>query len=254
LPCCVMLMPQPFSAVPAHQRSFTAVPGAAENGWGMSITQHGNTLFVVFYVYDAMGNPVWYVMPGGTWNAGHTAYTGALYFPRGAPFSAYNASQFVVGPSVGTATLTFSGNANATVAYTINGVSATKAIQRQAFASGASRARYDDLWWAGPAENGWGLNISQQADTLFSVWYTYDAAGAARWYVIPGGSWSHERYTGRIYSTRSSPWLGVPYLSSSFAVTDVGSLTLSFQNENNASMIYNVGGVQQTKPIVRQPF
>jgi hypothetical protein len=228
--------------------------GSTENGWGLSITQHRDTLFSVFYVYDQSGNPVWYVMPGGSWNPAHNAYSGPLYFPRGSHFGAYSASAFVVGPSVGNATITFRDAGRATVTYTINGQAGTKEITRQPIASGSQLVRYSDLWWGGTAQNGWGLNIAQQANTLFSVWYTYDTAGTARWYVIPGGSWSHNKYTGRVYSTRSSPWLGVPYLTSQFGVTDVGSVTLTFLDENSALFRYELSGVIQTKAIQRQAF
>src|SRR5688572_14920217 len=53
--------------------------GTGENGWGMSVVQHGERLFVAIYAYDAAGAPTWYVMPGGTWNAQRTAVSGALY-------------------------------------------------------------------------------------------------------------------------------------------------------------------------------
>lgn len=245
------------STLPA--RAGTAVKdlwwaGSAENGWGMSITQHRDTLFVVFYVYDAQGNPVWYVMPGGSWNAGRTAYSGAIYHPRGAPFGTYDASRFAVGNTVGSVTLTFSSNSSATVDYTIGAASGRKAITRQPFAAGPSLTRYDDLWWGGAAENGWGLNISQQANTLFAVWYTYDAAGVARWYVMPGGTWSGQRYTGRLYSTKGSAWLGAAYDPSAFVASEAGSLALSFLDRDTALATYSVGGVQQTKALFRQPF
>ena len=228
--------------------------GDSENGWGMSITQHRDTLFVVFYVYDAAGNPVWYVMPGGSWNATRNAYSGSLYHPQGAPFSSYTPSQFVVGASVGTATLSFASNTAATVNFTINGVNGSKSITRQPIATGASRARFDDLWWGGSAENGWGLNVSQQAEVLFAVWYTYDPSGTARWYVIPGGSWSNSRFTGDVYTTRTSGWLGVAYQASSLAVTAAGTMSLTFLDQDTAILGYTLQGVTQSKPLSRQPF
>ena len=61
-----------------------------ENGWGMSVVQHRDLLFSVIYAYDAAGKPIWYVMPGGTWNEAKTAFRGALYVPTGTPYSALN--------------------------------------------------------------------------------------------------------------------------------------------------------------------
>ncbi len=231
--------------------------GQVENGWGMSITQHSDRLFIAFYVYDAQGRPQWVVMSAGTWNAGFTAYTGALHQPSGSFFGAYNAGQFAVNPSVGTATLTFTSLTTATLTYTINGVAGTKSIQRQAFGpqDATPTASYADLWWGGVAENGWGVAINQQYRKIFAVWYTYDASGRTAWYVVPDGVWANATtYTGAAFRTTSSAWLGVPYSAGSLAVIPVGTVTFTFTDINNGVMTYNVDGVSQSKPIVRQPF
>lgn len=36
--------------------------GQSESGWGMSLTQHGDILFVAIYTYDETGLPIWYVI------------------------------------------------------------------------------------------------------------------------------------------------------------------------------------------------
>lgn len=230
--------------------------GAAENGWGMSVTQHGSTQFVVLYVYDASGKPVWYVMPGGNWNAGMTTYTGALYLPTSSPFNAYDASRFKANASVGSLAITYTGTGTATLAYTINGVSGTKSVLRQVFGSddGQPKLQVNDLWWGGSAQDGWGLNIAQQGRVLFPVWYTYDASGKDTWYAVPGGTWNGTTFTGDIYATTSSAWLGANYNPLVFAPVKVGTMTLNFFDQNTAAMTYTVNGVTQTKSIVRQPF
>jgi hypothetical protein len=231
--------------------------GPQENGWGLSITQHGATLFVAFYIYDAQGRAQWVVMPGGTWNATFTAFTGALYIPSGSYFGNYNSAAFVANASVGSATLAFSGPATATLAYTINGVSGTKSIQRQSFGVGDPTpvGSFADLWWGGPAENGWGVAISQQYRTLFVVWYTYDAAGRTTWYVMPGGTWTaFNTYTGTAYRTTGSPWLGAAYSSGALNAVQAGTLTLRFDDANRGTMNYSVDGTTASKPIFRQPF
>ena len=60
----------------------------------------------------------------------------------------------VIGAPVGSATITYTGNSAATLAYTINGISATKSIQRQVFSSETTGAnlRVNDIWWATAAE------------------------------------------------------------------------------------------------------
>jgi hypothetical protein len=231
--------------------------GPAENGWGMSITQHGSTLFIAFYIYDAQGRPQWLVMPGGAWNGNFTAYTGLLYQPNGPWYGNYDASRFVVNSSVGTATVAFTGQSTATLTYTINGVSGTKTIQRQVFGpvDPLPVGSFTDLWWGGVAENGWGVAITQQYRKLFAVWYTYDTAGRTVWYIVPDGTWTTSKtYTGAAYRTTGSPWIGASYVASMLQVIPAGTITFSFTDNNNAVMTYNVDGVSQSKPIVRQPF
>ncbi len=234
--------------------------GESENGWGLSITQHGRAQFAVLYVYDGNGNPIWYVLPDGTWNASNTAFTGLLYQPTSSPYSSYNTANFkpggVTGASVGNATITYTGAGTATLTYTINGVSGSKAIVRQPFATddGAAKMQVNDMWWAGIQENGWGMNIAQQGRMLFPVWYTYETAGRTIFYTVPGGTWTGSSFTGDIYSTVSSVWLGVNYNRAQFVVTKVGTMTLDFTDQSNAVMSYTIGNVTQKKVIMRQPF
>jgi photosystem II stability/assembly factor-like uncharacterized protein len=231
--------------------------GTQENGWGMSITQHGSILFGAMYIYDGQGQPLWAVMPGGTWNAGFTSFTGSLYIPSGSWFGAYDVSRFVANAPVGSATLTFTSATTASLSYTINGASGTKAIQRQNFGVVDSTpvGTYGDLWWGGDAQNGWGIAINQQYRTLFSVWYTYDPAGRTVWYVVPGGTWTAANvFTGPAYRTTGSPWAGAPYNPAALVAQPVGSVTFTFTDINTGVMSYTIDGVAGSKPISRQPF
>ena len=231
--------------------------GPQENGWGMSISQHGSILFVGVYVYDAQGLPIFTVIPGGTWNADFTEYTGSLYISSGSYFANYDVSRFTPGAPVGTGKLTFTSAGTATFSYTINGIAGVKSIQRQIFGpvDATPVATYGDLWWGGTAQNGWGVAISQQYRMLFAVWYTYDADGRPTWYVVSGGIWTAANiYTGTAYRTASSPWLGADYNAAAFNPQPVGTVTFTFTGLNSALMTYNVDGVSGSNPIVRQPF
>ena len=231
--------------------------GSQENGWGMSIAQHGNTLFAAIYIYDAQGSPTWVTMTGGSWDAGFTTYSGALYAPNGSYWGAYDASRFSVGAPVGSASLRFNGLDNATLTYTINGVSGVKRLTRNAFGpvDATPMASYGDLWWGGAQQNGWGITIAQQYRTLFLAWYTYDAAGKATWFYVSGGQWlAANVFRGRAYRASGSPWLGTAYNPAAFSARDVGEVTLSFTDLSNAVMTYTLDGVTQTKPISRFVF
>lgn len=252
----------PVTAAASGPQDYTDMwwAGSTENGWGVSITQHGLKQFIVLYVYDGGGKPTFFAMPDGTWNAQQTAFTGALYQPTSSPFSAYDASLFRPGgatnAAVGTATITYTSASAARLDYTINGVSGTKQISRMAFATddGQPKLQVGDMWWGGISQNGWGVNISQQGRVLFPVWYTYNTQGNATWFGVPGGTWNGNVYTGDIYSATSSAWLGVQYVAASFTVTKVGTMSLTFSDQSNAIMTYTVNGVTQTKAITRQPY
>ena len=235
--------------------------GPQENGWGMSITQHGAMLFAELFVYDAQGQPTWVVMPGGRWNASFSQFTGSLYIPSGPWFGNYNEAQFNVGSPIGNATLTFSGASSATLTYTINGVSGTKSLTRQLYgpADPTPVATYADLWWGetspAAAQNGWGLALNQQYRSLFVIWYTYDAGGKPVWYVASSGTWTTEStFTGTAYRATSSPWLGAAYDPGRFSPVPVGTFTVQFGDANHATFTYTIDSLTQSKAIVRQPF
>lgn len=230
--------------------------GAQENGWGMTIAREDDRLFNAFFIYGDDGSAQWVVMPGGTWNRDLTEFTGDLYIPSGSAFQAYDVSRFVVGPPVGTATLRFSSADAGTLTYSIRGATGTKAIQRQVFGEGqAATMNVAALWWGGTFQAGWGLAVNQQGNTLFNVWYTYDATGRVEWYVMPGGAWISPRvYSGPLYRTRSSPWIGRTYDPRALSVTAVGSMSLAFDSDQNATLTYTVNGITQSRSIARQPF
>jgi chitodextrinase len=231
--------------------------GSAETGWGLTITQHGDALFLAWYIYDSDGHPLWVVMPNGQWNAAHTTYTGALYIPSGSWFGSYQVGRFAANAPVGSASIAFTSPSAGTLTYSVNGVSGNKSVSRMVFGrvDTAPITNYTDMWWGGQAENGWGVVLTQQYHNIFAAWYTYDLAGQTTWLVMPDGTWtSANTYTGALYRTRSSPVIGAAYDASALVVTPAGTLTLTFGDANTATMTYTVDGLTQTKAITRIPF
>ena len=233
--------------------------GRAENGWGMSIVQHNDMLFSVIYAYDGAGKPTWYVIPGGTWNESHTTFSGAVYVPRGTPYSAYDTTRFVPGAPVGNVSLNFTSLTDAVLDYTINGVSGRKNLTRQEFGAVdatiiAIAGDHGDMWWGGLAQNGWGLAILQQYRSLFGVWFTYDESGAPTWFVMPAGFWSDSStFEGHIYRTTGSPWLGRAYDAAALQVIDVGTFRMRFASEG-ATFEYTIEGRSGSMALTRQSF
>ena len=235
--------------------------GSTENGWGMTVQQHGNTQFNVFFVYDGTGKAIWYAMPGGTWNADYTVYSGGLAKPTSSPLNNYNPAQFMPGGQVGTMNITFTSASTATLNYVINGISGQKTISRQPLGGvdNTPGLLVGDMWWAGSAQDGWGVSITQQYRTVFAAWYTYDSAGNTTWYTLPGGTWNGNVYSGTLATATSSPWLGQAYNPNQFTPAAVGTISFNFTDANNATMTYNFtagpfAGTSQTKTLVRQPY
>jgi hypothetical protein len=228
--------------------------GVAENGWGLSIIEHRDVLFALIFAYDASGRPTWYVIPAGTWSG--SSYTGSVYSPRGTPFYAYDASKLAVGTPVGNATLSFTDADHATLDYTINGMTGRKSLSRTPFAPPgvAPLTNRTDMWWGGAPQNGWGIAMIQQNAALFTLWYTYDAAGLPTWYGMPSGSWStSDTYEGRVYRATGSPWLGQAYDVSRYQAQDAGSYRIRFSGDS-ATFEYSVEGRSGSLPLTRTPF
>jgi serine protease len=127
---------QPFGAVvaPAHLNySDLWWGGTSQDGWGLTLNQHYDTLVAIWYTYGLDGVPVFYIMPNGTWIS-DTTVTGSIYATTGTPLALpYNAAQFV-GNTVGHVTFSFSDASHATFTYTVNGITTqSKAVVRQTF-------------------------------------------------------------------------------------------------------------------------
>lgn len=102
-----------------------------EPGWGVQITQHSSAqLWATFLTYAQDGSPTWYALMGGTW-ADAVTFTGPVYKATGPWFGSAGGNVSV--QAAGTATLSFAAYGNATFSYSIDGVTKSRALQRQPF-------------------------------------------------------------------------------------------------------------------------
>jgi YVTN family beta-propeller protein len=242
-------------------------PEGSESGWGVNLTQQGETLFATWFTYDAQGNGLWLVMPNGM-RTGANTYGGTLYQTNGPGFNEvpFNSAK-VASSAVGTATFAFHDAHNGTFAYTVNGVAGSKPITRQLYASplptcttggtSSAAANYQALWWASPAgsESGWGLNVTHQGDILFVTWFTYAPDGKGMWLV--GSNLSRAgngSYAGALYRTVGPPWNAPSWNPAMVAATPVGHASLAFSDAGNGVFSYSVNGISGTKAITRQVF
>jgi len=246
-------------------------PAGSESGWGINFAHQDDVIFATWFTYDLAGKAWWLSMTANKTADG--VYAGTLFQTRGPAFNAVPFSPgAVTATAVGTGTLTFSDGNSGSFAYTVNGVSQTKAITRQVFATlptctfGAQpnlalAGNYQDLWWAAPAgaESGWGVNFTHQSETIFATWFTYDFDGTPLWLSVTAPKTGPGVYAGTLYRTTGPAFNAVPFDPAKVGLTPVGALTLTFANGNSASYAYTVtlpgqSSVTQTKSIVRQVF
>jgi len=241
-------------------------PAASESGWGINFAHQGDTIFATWFTYDTTGKAWWLVMTAT--QSAPNVFSGTLFQTHGPAFNAVPFSPAAVVPtSVGAGTLTFSDASNGTFAYTVNGISQTKAITRQVFGplptctfgaqpNLALATNYQDLWWAAPAasESGWGINFTHQGDTIFATWFTYDLDGTPLWLVATTNKTAAGVYAGTLFRTTGPAFNAMPFNPAEVVATPVGTATLTFADGNDAMFAYTVNGVSQTKAITRQVF
>jgi hypothetical protein len=119
-----------------YQDLWWAAPAGSESGWGINFTHQGDTIFATWFTYDHDHTPMWLVVTAQKTQPG--TYSGMLFRTTGPPFNAVpfpptGSPGGTTGVIVGTATFTFSDGNNATFAYSVNGVSQSKAITREVF-------------------------------------------------------------------------------------------------------------------------
>jgi cyclophilin family peptidyl-prolyl cis-trans isomerase len=226
-----------------------------ESGWGMSVTQHGTTIFTALYTYDENGAPIWYSMNNCPLTGGNRC-TADMYSVQGptpptVPWSSAGAQI----TKVGTGTLVFTDNNNATFSYTINNVTSSRVITRQIFATGPNppAADYTDLWW-NANESGWGVTITQQFGIIFAAWFVYDDNRKPMWYVALNCPITANTCTSDLHRASGGVRLTAPWNGAVPTPTKVGDVTFTFSDAANGVMRYTLNGVTTSRAITRQPF
>ena len=118
-------------------------------------------------------------------------------------------------------------------------------------------ADYTDLWW-NPAEDGWGVNVIQQGDTLFATLFVYSTTDAPSWYVASGATFTGHQagapaFSGKLYQA-SGPWFGGAFNPAAVGLREVGTATFSFTSVTAGTLTYSVDGVTVNKDVTRQTW
>lgn len=235
---------------------------AGEPGWGMSVSQQGDTLFGVLFIHGQDGRPAWLVAPA--MRAGEVgAFSGPVFRTTGRPLQAAG-SWAAAMETAGSLDFRLSGVGEAELSLALDGRQlTTRRLSKQVFgsnppicvtspqASRASAANYQDLWWD-PEQPGWGLGLAHQDDLLFATLFTYDESGAATWYAGPSVARQPDgRFKGALFRTSGAPatagWAAT-------AAVAAGQLELTFSDGESALAVFDLPGVKASRRIVRQVF
>ncbi len=123
------------------------------------------------------------------------------------------------------------------------------------------------LWWGGASEDGWGVNVNQQGNTIFATMFNYEATGAQlnpnMWLVSTGTRiGSADSFSGDLYRVVGPGFNASPFTPISAAnSTRVGSMRFDFTGIDAGTLTYTVSGAGTggtgstvTKNISRQTF
>ena len=140
----------------------------AESGWGLTLAQHGNNVFGVWFTYGLDGKPLWLPIPGVTFT-GTSAFNGVLYTVTGPSYAnpTFDPARVVITPA-GTATVSMSGTTG-TFTPTLNGFTQTKTITPQPFAN--ARKAFGIAVQSGSSA------VSQTVDASLDVFASVDPPG-----------------------------------------------------------------------------
>jgi hypothetical protein len=111
---------------------------------------------------------------------------------------------------------------------------------------------YTDIWWAGKAEDGWGVNLAHSDKFIFATFFVYGPGNVPTWYagnltLDPTGA-----FTGGLYATTGTYLGTVPYNPAQYSATQVGNASFRPSAPDAGVLTYNVGAVSATKNIQRQ--
>ena len=109
---------------------------------------------------------------------------------------------------------------------------------------------FTDIWFV-PSEDGWGINLIQQGNTLFATLFVYAPDGSARWYIASqlNAGTGTTTFTGPLNETRG-PTFTAPFTGLT-SNQPVGTMTISFSGPNRGALVYTVNGAQVNKVIER---
>ncbi|GHT93237.1 hypothetical protein FACS1894116_04830 [Betaproteobacteria bacterium] len=112
-------------------------------------------------------------------------------------------------------------------------------------------ANYSGVWW-NPTLSGMGFNFLHEGNTVAVTWYHYDDNSNSTFLNL-SGNLNGTTLSGKLYRSHGTP-PGPLYNASAITTTEVGSATLTFNSDNQATFAYNYDGKQGSFSVERFGF
>jgi hypothetical protein len=233
-----------------------------ESGWGASVLQEADVLFVDLFVYDSNRQPTWFTAAASlqpSAPAGHTVFSGDLYSSTGPYYGAgsFDARQ-VTRAVVGTLTFDATSVNAATLSYTVKGAAVVKSVTRQTWRAenlnGSYRGAQSGQQNSCGVDNGKAetlavIDVSHAAGNAITVKFT-DSQGRVR---TVSGTYTASGHLGRVVGTITDTargWTGTAELSAieSTPAGITGSGHLVFQQSGATVCVWDGqwGGARRT--------
>jgi hypothetical protein len=111
---------------------------------------------------------------------------------------------------------------------------------------------YTDMWWAaGGTEDGWGVNLAQNGNTIFATFFLYGPNRTPVWYSALLRRTLGETFVGSMVARSGGAWFGEPIWFAPPTGTAVGSVSFVAQTPWRATLAYTIDTVAVTKTIDR---
>ena len=108
---------------------------------------------------------------------------------------------------------------------------------------------YTDTWWT-PAEPGWGLNLTQNANSIYATFYVYGNDGRATWFAaLMHRDGTGDRFTGTL-NRISGTFYGAPVWNG-YSIGAAGTATFTATSSTSGTLAYTVDGVAVNKTVER---
>jgi hypothetical protein len=231
-----------YTADYVPEGGFWWTPGAGGRGYFVDV--QGNAMFFGAFVYNAAGQPNWYV--GRLVANGAASYGGTLTLYGG---GAQLGSGTYVPPSaignIAAVQLSFTDSDNGNVHIQTADTTVDVAISKYRVFydnQGMNLQRPQTGWYWDPTQSGSGIAMECLGDSIFMVAFAYDSAGNSQWTATAGSTIDSQ------FAVATEPALYVngqtltgPYQAPSIAGQPLGTIQLRTVTPHTLTVLYNNG-------------